>query len=431
MQASVLLSTLENIVGDKDGMAFIKDKIDKNLGTDITFIEWWTNQYQCWTLEGKVLYKAKNPHWNYGTQEELPYSENGEPQVDQNGKPMMKDVPGLNHFPVPKMPYSLLSVFNLGKIPVDDTSLMGQNLSSQDLVNKRVRQMDKNIDSMNGGMIVSGEKAGMTKEQAAGVSEALRRGGTVFIPSGSPSEAIKRESAPELSRDVYLQLTDTRTRMRDIFGTSGSSAAGLSSEQTVRGKLQNKMLDTDRIGGGVSEYLEQLADQVYNWFTQLLYVYDENYKDKQLPKVRISVKEGSMLQKDSLTLANQALELAGQNRMALVDLYKALDYPNPEEMAANVWLEANAPDILLSNDPRIQQVMQAKQQAESEKRPPSTSISFKDLPPDGQAQLALQAGIQLDPEAVAAYDDSKDKKDVTKNIVTELGRRAINEPTNQ
>ena len=141
-----------------------------------------------------------------------------------------------------------------------------------------------------------------------------------------------------MPNDIYLQLQDTRTRMRDIFGTRGSSAAGLATEDTVRGKLQNRMLDTDRIGGGFSEYLEQMADSIYNWFVQLLYVYDERYAGKPKPKVRVSVKRGSLLPKDSTTLANQAIELAGQNRMSLIDLYKALDYPNHEEMAANVWL---------------------------------------------------------------------------------------------
>ena len=57
-----------------------------------------------------------------------------------------------------------MEIFNLGTQPVDDTSLIGQNLSNQDLVNKRLRQMDKNIDDMNGGVIVSLERSGMTKE---------------------------------------------------------------------------------------------------------------------------------------------------------------------------------------------------------------------------------------------------------------------------
>ena len=431
LPASDILSMLESIGGEDEGIKKIKELATGKdnqpaLSTEIGFTEWWTDQYMCWTLgEDKVLLKKKNPHWNYDTKKEAPYNEQGEPQLDEQGQQVMEDVAGINHFTVPKKPYVLLSVFNLGKQPVDETSLIGQNLASQDLVNKRLKQIDKNADSMNGGMVVSLERSGLTQPQAKGVTEALRRGGTVTIPAGSVLDAVTRMSAPALPNDVYLQLQDTRTRMRDIFGTSGSSPAGLAKEDTVRGKLQNRMLDTDRIGGGFSEYLEQMADSIYNWFAQLLYVYDERYANTEKPKVRISVKEGSLLPKDSMTLANQAIELAGQNRMSIIDLYKALDYPNPEEMAANVWLEANAPEILFTNDPRIQQVIQAKQSANGEKKPPSETINFKDLPPDGQAQMAKQAGIELHPEAIAAHNESKAKDEIAKDITAEAGKRSI------
>lgn len=418
LPASDILSTLDQIGGEEEGIKKIKElAVDKDnqpaLATEIGFIEWWTEEYMCWTLGGeKVLMKKKNPHWNYDkkVQEEAPYDEQGNPQLDENGQPMMieKDVLGVNHLPVPKIPIILLSVFNLGKQPVDETSLIGQNLASQDLVNKRNKQIDKNADSMNGGMVVSLERSGLTGHQAKGVTEALRRGGTVTIPAGSVQDAIARMSAPELPVTVYNQLADTRTRMRDIFGTSGSSSAGLASEDTVRGKLQNRILDTDRIGGGFSEYLEQMADSVYNWFVQLLYVYDERYTGTEKPKVRVSVKEGSLLPKDSTTLANQATELAGAGKMALLDLYKTLDYPNPEEVAANVWLEANAPEILYSNDQRIQQVIEARKNATANK-PPNESINYKDLTPDAKAQMLKQAGIDADPEAIAANDDDGKK----------------------
>jgi len=427
-EAGELIDLLEEIGGEKEGIKKIKDKTKDNRGTEVTYIEFWTGEYTCWKLDDKILYKGKNSHWNYNTKEESPYNEDGTPQTDEEGNIKTVSVPGVNHLSVPSMPYIFLSVFNLGKQPVDDTSLIGQNLSTQDLINKRIRQIDKNADSMNGAIAVSLERAGMSIGQARGINDAVRRGGTIAIPAGSVNEALVRLSAPSLPNDVYLQLTDTRSRVRDIFGIRGSSAAGLQDEKTVRGKIQSRLLDTDRIGGGFSEYLEQMADRIYNWFVQLLYVYDANYKGKDLPKIRVSVKDGSLLPKDSTTLANQAIELAGQNRMSLIDLYKALDYPNPEELAANVWLEANAPELLLNNDSRVQQVMQTqKENAGNEQKPVSKSINFKDLPPEGQAQLAFQAGLQLNPEAVAAYNESKMKKEATKDIMVDLGKKAIND----
>lgn len=414
-EASILIKILEELDAEEGAIEYIKKKVGDKLGTDFGFIEWWTKEYMCWTVDDQVLLKTKNPHWNYGTDEPVAAGADGIVPTGEDGKPQTQNVPGFNHFTSPDMPYRFLSVFNLGTKPIDDTSLITQNLSNQDVINKRNKQIDKNADSMNGGMIVSGANSGLTKEQSKGVTEALRKGGTIYIPTGTPDEAIKRDSAPSLPENIYQQLIDLRSRTRDIFGTSGITPAGIKGERTVRGKIVTQGLDTDRIGGGFSEYLEQLAGGIYEWTIQMLYVYDPKFKG-QHPKVKVSVKDGSLLPKDTTTLANQAMELAAQNRMSLVDLYKALDYPNPEEMAANVWLQENAPQVLLSGDQRVAQAMQNMQQAaaakgqETEKKPPSQSINFKDLPPEGKAQMAKEVGIDLHPEAIAAHETLKEAR---------------------
>ena len=184
-------------------------------------------------------------------------------------------------------------------------------------------------------------------------------------------------------------------------------------------------MDTDRIGGGITEYLEQFSDDIYNWFVQLLYVYDDKYVAIQTkPKVIVSIKEGSLLPKDSTTMANQAIELAGAGKMSVIDLYKKLDYSNPEELAANVWLEVNAPEVLYSQDPRVAQVIKQRQEAaanaaQTEEKPPSQSINFKDLTPDAKIQMLAKVGIVADPEALAAYEAATKLKDAeTKRSMT-------------
>lgn len=426
-QSGILLKILNKIGAEEGAEKTIKDLVKDDLGTEIQYIEWWTDEYMCWTLGSEVLLKKKNPHWNYDTEKESMASEmTGEVPLDEQGKPVMEKVEGFNHFYVPKKPYMFLSIFNLGKQPVDDTSLITQNLANQDRINKRVKQIDKNADSMNGGMVVSLERSGLTKDQAQGVTEAIRKGGTVAIPTGSVNDAIARMSAPGLPNDIYNDLADTRNRLSDIFGVRGSTPAGIQGEETVRGKLITRSLDTDRIGGGVSEYLEQLSDDIYNWFIQLLYVYDRKSEEELIkgelgwgdipnkPKINASVKEGSLLPKDSITIANQAMELAKMNKLSLLDLYKRLDYPNPDEIAANVWLEANAPEILYSKDQRIAQLMQARQQAAQgaaqggqPQEQPKFNMNYKDLPPEGKIQLAEKMGINLPPEA---FEDEINQK---------------------
>jgi len=347
----------------------INELVEKDSGTMIGFIEWWTQEYFCWTLGKTVLLKKKNPHWNYDRTEEPDQNEDGSynldddlVNVDEFGKVTTetREVKGINHFPSPKMPYEFISVFNLGDRPMDVTSLINQNLANQDLINMRNKQITKNVDDMNGGMVVSQERSGLTQPQAKNVTKVLRKGGTVIIPTGSPQEAVARYPAQGLPNDVYNQQLDIRNRLMDIFGTRGSSAGGLSTEKTVRGKIMNRGTDTDRIGGGLTEYLEQFADNIYNWYLQMLYVYDADFAlvgGAEPPKVLISVKEGSLLPKDSTSIANQAMELASMGKISNIDLFKRLEYPDPEKLASNVWLEQNAPHHLFRDNPLVMEAI--------------------------------------------------------------------------
>ena len=347
--------------------------------TIINFQEWWTKEYMCWRLDKVILLKKKNPHWNYESQQEAPYSDQGMPQVGPDGQPLMEEVMGNNHFTAPKMPFIFLTMYTLGDQPMDKTGLINQNLANQDVLNKRNKQIDKNVDNMNGGIVISMGRSGLTQPQAEKVQRAIRKGGAAMIPDGVPLEAINKIPGQGLPADVYNELNDKRSRLRDIFGISGSSQAGLQDEDTVRGKILSRGLDTDRIGGGITEHLEQFADDIFNWVTQLLYVYDNNFQflgGAVPPKVIVSIKEGSMLPKDSASLANQALELAKMNKISNLDLFKRLEYPNAEELAANVWLETNAPQILYKNNPMIQEALamqQAQAQAEAEAKANETN----------------------------------------------------------
>lgn len=56
-------------------------------------------------------------------------------------------------------------------------------------------------------------------------------------------------------------------------------------------------------------------------------------------------------------------------------------------------------------------MLENKEQPQQAKEP-SKSISFKDLPPEGQAQLAAQAGIKLEPQQIIANEQEKNVQQV-------------------
>jgi hypothetical protein len=346
----------------KEILAAAKDK----LGSELQYIEWWSDEYVFWTMNDEVLGKSKNPHWNYD-QKKI------EEQVDEFGNvnKVQITIPGNNHFNRPKKPYVFLSVFNLGTQPHDATSLIQQSLAAQDLINKRLKQIDKNADNTNGGIAVSGDS--FSKEQASEAVEAYRKGGGIYVPSGDIRSAVGKIDMPALPNFVYESLMDYRNELRNIFGVRGSVPQGTMSEKTVRGKILTKTQDADR-SALISEYIEQFADSIFNWWTQLFYVYyDEPHSASVLGKERaleyielintdfnrkltVSVKEGSLIPKDELTQRNEAIDLWSANALDPITLFDRLKFPNPRESAKQLFLWQSNPISLFPD-------LQAEQQA--------------------------------------------------------------------
>ncbi len=316
-------------------------------GTKIEYIEWWYRGTDVfYTMDAVVLGKFKNPHWNYDVGEVT------EDSVDENGAPVTNVVTeeqeGINFLDKPTDPYTGLAIFSTELQPHDETSLILQNIGTQDMVNRRWRQIDKNVDSMNNGLAVSNA---FTAEQASQAASALRKGTAIRVPSGKVQDAVMRLPATGIPADVYNSLKDARQELSNIFGTSGSTPSGQSSEKTARGKILVNQLDASRIGGGITEYLEQVADTVYNYWVQLMFVHytDAHFvtsagsTDSQTlisikntdflmtKTLDITVKDGSLIPKDPLTQRNEAIDLWSANAIDPLSLYKKLDFPDPAQ----------------------------------------------------------------------------------------------------
>lgn len=319
-------------------------------GTKLEYIEWWYKGTDLLFTMGDdiVLGKFKNPNWNYdGKIKEIDPETQSEIEIE---------VQGTNHLKERTSPYRYLSIFSTGLQPHDETSLILQNIPLQDEVNKTGRQISKNVDGMNNGMVVSG--TAFTEDQAAQAASALRRGVAIRVPNGDVREAVSRFPAPALPGDVFNHLQDMRTQIRNIFGTSGSTPEGLKSTETVRGKVLVNQQDSSRIGGAITEQIEQLADSVYNLVVQFMFVYydDEHFistagqqsgmelitlKNSNFPLLKtlsITVKEGSLVPKDPLTQRNEAVDLWSQGAIDPLNLFKKLDFPDPVQATQQLIL---------------------------------------------------------------------------------------------
>lgn len=328
----------------------ILEKAKGKKGTKLEYFEWWDKGKDIYfTMDDDlVLGKFKNPNWNYdGIIKEMDSETNTEVETE---------VQGTNHLKERTSPYRYLSIFSTGLQPHDETSLILQNISLQDEVNTTGRQISKNVASMNNGMVVSGKS--FTEDQAAQASSALRRGVSIRVPNGDVREAVQRFPAPALPADVFNHLTDMRNEIKNIFGTSGSTPQGLKGTETVRGKVLINQMDSSRIGGAITEQIEQLADSIYNLVVQFMFVYyDEEHfittagqvagmelitlKNSDFPLLKtlsITVKEGSLVPKDPLTQRNEAVDLWSQGAIDPLSLYKKLDFPDPVQATQQLIL---------------------------------------------------------------------------------------------
>lgn len=129
--------------------------------------------------------------------------------------------------------------------------------------------------------------------------------------------------------------------------------------------------DTSRIGGGIGQAIEQVADNMFNWLTQLYYVfYDEkhfaaimgNAKAVEYTQLSnadlarqlvVSVSPDSMLPKDDVNQANLAQDLFVKGAIGPLTLLKRLSFADPEEAAADgllykldpmAYLQTNFPE---------------------------------------------------------------------------------------
>lgn len=165
--------------------------------------------------------------------------------------------------------------------------------------------------------------------------------------NGNPRDTVVLDGAPQLPSDVWRAVEKAESNLANIFGTSGSTPGSVNKEESVRGKLLINQLDSSRIGGGVTEYIEQVADTVYNLWVQMMYVhYDEPHyinasgskegaemimlvNSRFQSKLTVTVKEGSLIPKDPLTQRNEAMDLWSANAIDPLSLYKKLDFPDP------------------------------------------------------------------------------------------------------
>lgn len=350
---------------------YIELEVEGKMGTPVTYTEWWTDEFCFYTFKSRVLGKHKNEFFNY--------PEGNEEQTTQPAIPV-------NHFAKPKKPFTFLSVFSLEEQPHDITGLIEQNIPNQNLVSRETNQIDYNISRTNHSTAFSENNFNQQTAKQAAVG--WRQGHPILVPPGVPiSEAIKDFPPIPLPPGFFTNLENNMANLRSIFGVTGITAQKPDEDTTARGMILNQQYDNSRIGGSIGEAIEQVADNVFNWWVQLYYVfYDDQHfgavmgtlksteyvtftRANLTRKIVVSVAPDSMKGRDEITQMNQALQLWQEGALDPQTLLTILNFPNPKETAAQVVLWKINPQLYMQmNFPDIAQLvaslqMQAQQAA--------------------------------------------------------------------
>lgn len=392
-----------------DKKAGIVATVNGHLGTKIKYTEWWSDKYCFYTYKGIVLDKSKNPHFNYD--EEVDES-------DEFGVVSKVEKKGINHFARPRKPYTFLSVFSLGKHPHDDTGLIEQNIPNQNRISKRETQIDLNLDRSNNSIGLSEQN--FNQETAKQAAVAMQKGNPVLIPTGGPiSEAIARFPAPAVPDAFFKAAEVDKQDLRSIFGTQGISSQQPNENTTARGMILNQQFDNTRIGGGIGDALEQVADNIFNWWLQLYCVYyDETHtasimgqmkaveyveltRNNLDRKIVVSVAADSMKPKDEITEMNQAINLAEKGFLDPKTLLTIMNVPDVQKTAEStvLWL-LDKTAYLQINFPELAAKLQ-QQQAQA------SAVGSPQSPPQGGGEVQGGSPIQgpenvsMDPASAA------------------------------
>ena len=341
----------------------IRRECQDKLGSLMGYIRWRTDDYVVYTLKKIVLFKHKNEMWNY---------DKPAIQIDEQGQPQQITQKGKNYWKNPRIPMRFLTVFDLGDEPADKTGLIHQSLVTQDNINKRLKQIDRNTDNINGGVIVSG--LAFNKEQAAQVAEARRQGRTIVVPTGNIDEAIKMPQNNALPDALYQSLNDQRQRLLERFGVYGSTSSGTKQEQTVRGKIIAGNQDSGRTGGGISKSLEVVAAGIYEDMLQGIFVFwDEphwvsvvgpdnaeqmfQFQSSDIPedrKIVVTVQDGSMIPQDQISVYNNAMAEWEGGVSDPLSYYEQTKDPNPLDRAQKLMAYRTNPAQYMAQYLQIQ-----------------------------------------------------------------------------
>ncbi len=311
----------------------------------VTIVEYWEDEFVCWKYKDVILGFEANPYFNWD---------------DEN----------FNHIKKPTIPYFITNIYSFGDSVVDPVGMVDLMKMPQKSVNKRKKQIEQNADMGNGRMVFAGNR--INKAGADAITNAP--GEKIYLDGADTTEgAVSVLTGRSFDQGIYTDMQDTKAEIDNIVGVHGTTRGERGSDETAAGRQILKTGDTSRQRTIVRAF-EGLSKDLFNFFIQCMYVYydgahplhpDAEFRKKHVlssrdqleyisreefrgVKIEVDVIDGSIVPRDKDAQKAEALELAKNKMMSLLDMYRILEYPDPEKMARNAIMEQVDPMFLYS-----------------------------------------------------------------------------------
>ena len=439
---------------------------------DVKYKEAWIQDYVVFKLDTIILDTIKNPYWDWdgiliteeeetqlskleGTQRrdflqqikmqqearQQPVEPVAEGEIEPTEGATMAVEPVqpemkpyyFNYFNAPRKPYIFATIFNNENSPIGRTDMITLSAELQRGIDKRKMDIDENCELVNGFLKV--DSSVMPKNDA----QRIRFETKGIIWGKGVSTGVVREMGTPLPQFVHEDMVDSRNEIDNIMAASSAFRGEREGQETKAGRLALIQQSYLRLNELV-QVTDYVYHEIFNWGMQLAKTrYTEYHYAKWMGKE--GAREVTELIQDDIEEGSEVTIIAGktlpvddefkfeqaQNDVAAgfispVDYLDIAQYDNSKELSKNAVKYKINPIVATGISPE-EAAQIAPPQAEEEKKPPSVSIKYEDLPPDAQHQLLAQIGIQANPEILVAEkmadrknknDDSQAKRDALK-----------------
>lgn len=323
-----------------------------------------------------------------------------------------------NHFDQPRKPYIFATLFNNENTPIGQTDMITQAIPLQENIDETKRDITENAKVVNGTMKV--DASVMSKADAQRIR--YEAGGVLW--GKGVVAGVQREVGEPLPNFVVENMRDSREQIDEAMAASSAFKGQREGQETKGGRLALIEQSFMRLNELV-QVIDYVTYEWFNWDYQLAKIrYTEHHYAKTMGKAKaieqisliqddfqdgeeIRVIGGKTLPEDSQFRYEQAQTDVKDGILSPVDYLEVAGYDSPLEKAKNrvVWDTNKAYAVGMSDEEKKKIAVQPPEE------PPKLSLSYADLPPDGQVQFAAKAGIVLRPDILIAEKMNKQKAD--------------------